>query len=45
MTKIRSTRQFKERIDAAFETQRVRDAAFGLVRVDTLGLKLKAKAA
>ena len=35
MTKIRSTRQFKERIDAAL----------GLVRVDTLGLKLKAKAA
>ena len=27
MTKIRSTRQFKERIDAAFETQRVRDEA------------------
>ena len=27
MTKIRSTRQFKERIDAAFKTQRVRDEA------------------
>ena len=48
--KIRSTRQFKERVDAAFETQKTRDeaealAALGLVREETVSMKLKAKAA
>ena len=37
MSKIKSTKQFKEQVDAL--------SALGLVRVGTLGLKLKAKAA
>ena len=68
MSKIKTTRQFKAGIDAAFETQKTRDEAkacydfsrdefkaagldaeafakLGLVRVETMSMKLKPKAA
>ena len=49
MSKIKTTKQFKAGIDAAFETQKTRDAddlaKLGLVRVETMSMKLKPKAA
>ena len=55
MAKIKTAKQFRESIDAAFELNKAKIKAdgldaealakLGLVRVETMSLKLKAKAA